>query len=84
MRMKVRLPARLFAFVALKAALIDKLLGLCAKVAIVAVCELTLLCLVDGVPFGADVNTTCQADLATGLESALRRIAIVTIDRCNE
>jgi hypothetical protein len=65
-----RLPAGLLTLVTLKASLFDKLLGFGSDVAIVPIRKLPFLCLVDGMPLGAHVDTTGQADLAARLEAA--------------
>lgn len=78
-----RLSACLLTFVALKASLLDKLLSFGSDVAIVPIRKLPFLCLVDGMPLGAHVNTTSQADLAARLE-ADRRVFAVTVDQGGE
>lgn len=78
-----RLPTSLLALVTLKASLLDKLLGFGPDVAIVPIRKLPFLCLVDGMPLGAHVDPTGQADLAARLEAA-RRVFAVTIDQGGE
>jgi hypothetical protein len=78
-----RLPACLLTLVTLKASLFDKLLGFGPDVAIVPIRKLPFLCLVDGMPLGAHVDATGQADLAARLEAAWR-VFTVTIDQSGE
>ena len=78
------LPACLLAFVTLETALVDELLSLGTDGAVVAVGKLSLMCLVDGMPLGADVNTTRQADLAARLEGARSGAIVVAVHHDGE
>src|SRR5690606_35046280 len=77
------LPARLLALVALEAPLFDKLLCFGADVAMITILELSLLRLVNGVPFRADIDAARQADLAAGLKRT-RHVLVVTMGRSEQ
>ena len=60
--MRLGLTVGLLALVTLKASLLDELLRLGAKVAIVTVGQLPLLGLIDRVPFETHVHSACQTN----------------------